>query len=74
MSTDADAGGGSSASFVRTTIALREDIYQKLKRRGGSLSDEVNDILAREFVRDHSLFGSAKRVRRDDVRDRSDRV
>ena len=66
----ADAHGG----YVRTTIALREDIYQRLKRTGRSLSDEVNEILAREFTRDHSQFGTAKRVSRQDVRDRNDRV
>lgn len=69
MSADAPPG-----SFVRTTVTLREDIYQRLKRSGRSLSDEVNDILAREFARDHSLFGSAKRVHRGDIRDRQDRV
>ena len=69
-----DADAAPSPSYVRTTIALREDLYQKLKRRGGSLSDEVNDILAREFVKDHALFGSAKRTRRDDIRDHADRV
>ena len=60
--------------FVRTTIALREDIYQRLKRKGGSLSEAVNDILSREFARDHSMFGSTKRVQRGDVRDHRDRV
>ena len=69
MSTDAKP-----ATFVRTTISLREDLYQRLKRGGRSLSDEVNDILAREFARDHSLFGTAKRVARTDIRDRNDRV
>ena len=69
MSADARPTG-----YVRTTISLREDIYQKLKRTGRSLSDEVNEILAREFTRDHSLFGTAKRVSRHDVRDRNARV
>ena len=67
MSTDAGA-------YVRTTVSIREDIYQQLKRRGGSLSDQVNDILSREFKKDHSMFGTAKPSRRDDVRDHSDRV
>lgn len=69
MSTDADA-----PHFVRTTISLREDIYHRLKRSGRSLSDEVNDILARELKKDHSMFGSTKRLSRDDVRDHRDRV
>lgn len=69
MSTDADA-----SHYVRTTIALREDIYQKLKRRGRPLSEEVNAILAREFKKDHSMFGTAKRMSRNDVRDHIDRV
>lgn len=69
MAADAD-----EQPFVRTTVSLREDIYQRLKRSGRNISDEVNDILAREFARDHSLFGSAKKSRRDDVRDHVDRV
>lgn len=60
--------------YVRTTISLREDIYQKLKRRGGNLSDQVNEILAREFKKDHSLYGTMKKMRLDDVRDHRDRV
>jgi hypothetical protein len=63
-----------AAPYIRTTITLREDIYQKLKRRGGNLSEQVNEILAREFKRDHSMFGTMKRVRMDDVRDHKDRV
>lgn len=68
MSTDA------GAPFVRTTVSIREDYYQKLKRRGGNLSDQVNEILAKEFKKDHSMFGSSKPSRRDDVRDHIDRV
>ena len=67
MATDAE-------HYVRTTISLREDIYQRLKRRGGNLSDQVNEILAREFKKDHSMFGTAKPSRRDDLRDHLDRV
>lgn len=67
-------GADAKPPFVRTTIALREDIYQRLKRSGRPLSDEVNDILAREFKRDHSLFGTAKRSSRADIRDHIDRV
>lgn len=69
MGTDAEA-----SHYVRTTISLREDVYQKLKRRGRPLSEEVNAILAREFKKDHSMFGSTKRLSRDDVRDHRDRV
>lgn len=61
--------------YVRTTISLREDVYEKLKRRGGTLSEQVNEILIRELgKRDHSMFGTMKRVRLDDVRDHRDRV
>jgi len=68
MSTDAGA-------YVRTTISLREDVYQKLKRRGGNLSEQVNEILIRELVkRDHSMFGTLPKSRRDDIRDHIDRV
>lgn len=66
MGTDSDA-------FVRTTVSLREDLYQRLKRRG-SISDALNEILAREFQRDHRLFGSLKGIGTDDLRDHEDRV
>lgn len=63
-----------AAPTVRTTVSLREDIYQRLKRSGRPISDVVNEILAKEFRRDHSMFGTMKRVRLDDVRDHKDRV
>ena len=46
--------------MVRTTVAIREDLYQQLKMRYGNLSEGINTILGREFKRDHSMFGSLK--------------
>ena len=66
--------GADAAPAVRTTVAIREDLYQRIKRTGRPISDVVNELLAKEFKRDHSMFGTAKASRRDDVRDHADRV
>lgn len=66
-SMDADA----RTPLVRTAVLLREDFYQRLKRTG-SISDALNGILAREFRRDHRMFGSSPRLSRDDLREHED--
>lgn len=60
--------------YVRTTVSLREDLYQRLKRQELSLSDAINDVLARSLERDHRLFDSAPPSSREDIRDHDDRV
>ncbi len=61
------------AQYVRTTVSLREDYYQRLKRTGRPLSEVINEILAERYKRDHSLFGTADFGSRDDIRDHKDR-
>lgn len=62
-------------AYVRTTVAIREDLYQRIKRSGKGLSETVNDALARELPRpDARLVGKYKWGSRDDIRDRKDRV
>lgn len=71
MAMSADEGGG---GFVRTTVSLREDLYQQLRRSPKGISETLNEILARAFERDHSLFGTAPRgLSTDDLRDHEDR-
>jgi hypothetical protein len=77
MSADADVDADappSSRSYVRTTVTLREDLYQRLKDAPQGLSAALNAILAKEFQRDHALFGTARRMKTDDLRDHRDRV
>lgn len=49
------------AQYVKTTVIIREDFYQRLKRSPKGLSRTLNDILAKAFPRDHSMFGTAPR-------------
>lgn len=64
------------AKFVRTTVSLREDHYQRLKRGDTGISEALNAILEQAFHRDHSLFGTLDLgpVDPDEVRDHQDRV
>lgn len=61
-------------ALVRTTVALREDFYQRLRRDPAGLSAAINAILAKEFKRDHSLFGTSEVRESGKVRDKRDRV
>lgn len=68
------AAASEDPRYVRTTVSLREDLYQRLKRDDRPLSESINELLARSFERDHSLFGTAPTSPRDDIRDHEDRV
>ncbi len=65
MSTDAD--------FVRTTISVRADLFQRARREGKSLSEVVNDALEARFGKPRDLFGRFPQVSVDDLRDHEDR-
>ncbi|MBI4392912.1 MAG: hypothetical protein HY556_03810 [Euryarchaeota archaeon] len=67
-------GMSTGDAFVRTTISLREDLYQMLRREEGGISEAINRILAREFKRDHSMFGAIGKMDKKDLRDHRDRV
>ena len=60
----------------RTTIILRDDIYQILKERAGArnVSDFVNRILAEHFAKKGSMFGTMRRADVSDLRDHRDRT
>jgi len=59
----------------RTTIILRDDIYQILKERAGArnVSDLVNRILAEHFTKKGSMFGTMRSTDVSDLRDHRDR-
>ena len=61
-------------ALVRTTVAIREDFYQRLRKDPAGLSAAINAILAKEFKRDHSLFGTSQVRDSVKVRDKRDRL
>jgi predicted CopG family antitoxin len=71
---DADAGMSATSHFVRTTVTIREDLYQRLKRSDKGISETLNDILAERFERPRSMFGRFPGLRSDDLREHKDRV
>lgn len=60
----------------KTTILLREDIYQALKERSGkrNISSLINEILVEYFAKRESMFGTMKAVDTSDLRDHRDRL
>lgn len=62
------------ARFVRTTVSLREDLYQRLKGAGSGISEQINAILAEALERDPELFGAFPDLDAEDLRDHEDRV
>lgn len=59
----------------KTTISLREDVYQFLKEKAGArnISNQVNKILIEYFTKQDSMFGVMKRTDLTDLRDHKDR-
>jgi len=64
------------AEYVRTTIKLREDVYQTLKEAGAkNMSEKINEILIKTlFKKKKSLFGTMKNTDLSDLRDHEDRL
>ncbi|MFH1773588.1 MAG: hypothetical protein ABH874_01340 [Methanobacteriota archaeon] len=63
--------------YVRTTVKLKENIYQILKKEAGArgISEKINEILeARLVKRKKSLFGTMPKVDVSDLRDHKDRI
>ena len=60
--------------FVRTTVTLREDYFQRLKRDPRGLSEALNAILAEKFRSKHDLFGAFPGIGTEDLRDHRDRL
>jgi predicted CopG family antitoxin len=59
----------------KTTITLRDDVYQTLKEKAGArnISTQVNKILIDYFARKESMFGTMKKTGTSDLRDHTDR-
>ncbi len=63
--------------YVRTTIKLREDVYQTLKKEAGAknISQKINDILIKMLFKEKkSLFGTMPKTDLSDLRDHEDRL
>lgn len=59
----------------KTTVLLREDVYQALKARAGprNISHLLNQILVEHFAKGESMFGTMKPTDISDLRDHRDR-
>ncbi|HLB69652.1 MAG TPA: hypothetical protein VJJ51_01265 [Candidatus Methanoperedens sp.] len=65
------------AEYVRTTIKLREDVYQTLKKEAGAknISEKINEILIKTIFKEKkSLFGTMPKTDLSDLRDHEDRI
>ncbi len=64
------------SEYIRTTIKLREDIFQKLKKDAGNrkVSEAINRILEEKLLKKRSLFGTMAKVDTSDIRDHKDRI
>ncbi len=62
--------------YVRTTIKLREDVYQSLKKAGvKNISEKINEILIKTLFKEKkSLFGTMEKTDLSDLRDHEDRL
>ena len=64
-------------ALVKTTINLREDVYQALKKVAGKkkMSEKINEILYDALIKEKkSLFGTMKPADLSDLRDHEDRL
>jgi predicted CopG family antitoxin len=59
----------------KTTITLRDDVYQALKETSGArnISNNVNKILIEYFTKKESMFGVMKPTDLADLREHKDR-
>ena len=59
----------------KTTVILRDDVYQTLKDTAGArnISKEINKILIEHFAKTESMFGTMKKTNTADLRDHKDR-
>jgi len=62
--------------MAKTTVLLREDVYEVLKKRYGArgMSKAINEILAEALLKGESMFGTMERTSLEDLRDHRDRV
>jgi len=59
----------------KTTVTLRDDVYQTLKEKAGArnISSQINKILIEYFTKKDSMFGTMKPTSTADLRDHKDR-
>jgi predicted CopG family antitoxin len=59
----------------KTTVTLRDDVYQTLKETAGArnISSQINKILIEYFAKKESMFGVMKQTDLTDLRDHRDR-
>lgn len=60
----------------KTTVLLREDVYQAIKEKAGArnISKLLNQILIDYLAKKESMFGVMKHVDLSDLRDHRDRL
>lgn len=60
----------------KTTILLREDVYQAIKEKAGArnISKLLNQILIDYLAKKESMFGIMKQVNLNDLRNHRDRI
>ena len=61
---------------MKTTVLLREDLYEILKKRYGprSISEAINAILAQTLLKGEGMFDTMPKVSLRDLRDHRDRI
>lgn len=63
--------------YVRTTIKLRDDVYQTLKKEAGTekVPEKKNEILINALFKEKkSLFGTMEKTDMSDLREHEDRL
>lgn len=65
-----------TVSAMKTTVLLREDLYEILKKRYGPrrISEAINAILAEALLKGEGMFGTMPRTSLKDLRDHRDRI
>ncbi|MBS7621503.1 hypothetical protein KEJ32_05270 [Candidatus Bathyarchaeota archaeon] len=60
----------------KTTIILREDVYQSLREKAGArnISNLINQILIEYFAKKESMFGTMKPTDTNDLRNHRERL
>jgi hypothetical protein len=61
---------------MKTTVLLREDLHEILKRKYGprGISEAINRILAEALLKGEGMFGTMPKASLKDLRDHRDRV
>ena len=62
--------------MAKTTVTLREDVYEILKKKYGprGISRAINEILAEVLLKGGSMFGTMKKTSLEDLREHRDRL